>query len=58
MIISTAKVGAMKQVKIDQNECIGCQACVDLCPDIFAFNEDENKAHVIKPEGEDQACID
>ena len=47
----------MKQVKIDQDECIGCQACVELCPDIFAFNEDENKAHVVKPEGGDQAPV-
>lgn len=48
----------MKQVEIDQDECIGCGACVELCPAIFAFNDDENKAYVTTPEGGDQACID
>jgi len=48
----------MKQVVIDQEECIGCGACVELCPDIFALDEDENKAYVTTPEGGDEACID
>ncbi len=48
----------MKQVEIDQDECIGCGACVELCPDIFAFNDDENKAYVVTPEGGNEACID
>ena len=43
---------------IDQDECIGCETCVELCPDIFAFDEDKGKAHVIKEEGGDNACID
>lgn len=48
----------MKPVEIDQDECIGCGACVELCPYIFAFNDDENKAYVTTPEGGDQNCID
>lgn len=48
----------MKQVRIDQDECIGCGACVELCPDIFAFDDDENKAYVTVPEGGNQACIE
>jgi len=48
----------MKQVIIDEDECLGCSACVELCPDIFAFNEDENKAYVTESESEDQNCID
>jgi ferredoxin len=48
----------MKQVKIDQDECIGCGACVELCPDIFAFDDTENKAYVTTPEGGSEACID
>ena len=47
----------MKQVVIDQDECIGCGACVELCPNIFAFNDDENKAYVTTPEGGDQAVL-
>lgn len=47
----------MKQVKIEQDECIGCGACVELCPDIFAFDDDQNKAYVTAPEGGNQECI-
>ena len=35
------------EVKIDQDECIGCEACVEICPAVFGFDEDEGKAHVI-----------
>ena len=48
----------MAKVEIDQEECIGCETCVELCPDVFAFNEDEGKAYVIKEEGGDADCID
>ncbi len=47
-----------KQVVIDTDECIGCETCVELCPEIFAFDEDAEKAHVIKAEGGDEECID
>ena len=48
----------MKEVKIDQDECLGCGACVELCPDIFAMNTDDNKAYVTTPEGGNQDCIE
>lgn len=48
----------MKEVKIDQEECIGCETCVELCPDIFAFDTGENKAYVVTPEGGNQDCIE
>ena len=47
-----------KQVAIDEEECVGCETCVELCPDIFAFDDDAEKAHVIKTEGGDEDCID
>ncbi|NLZ16208.1 MAG: ferredoxin [Desulfobulbaceae bacterium] len=47
-----------KQVEIDRDECMGCEACVELCPDIFEFDSDEVKAIVIKPEGGDEKCIE
>lgn len=47
-----------KQVRIDEEECIGCETCVELCSDVFAFNEDEGKAYVIKEEGGDEDCIE
>jgi ferredoxin len=48
----------MKEVKIDQDECLGCGACVELCPDIFAMNTDDNNAYVTTPEGGNQDCIE
>ena len=48
-----------KQVVIDTDECIACETCVELCPDIFAIDEaDPDHANVIKPEGGDEACIE
>jgi ferredoxin len=40
-----------KEVIIDTDECIGCETCVELCPEVFAFDEDTEKAYVIKAEG-------
>ena len=40
-------------IKIDQETCIGCGACVSLCPGTFKLNE-EGKSEVISEE--DTAC--
>lgn len=47
-----------KEVTIDQEECIGCEACVELCPEVFSFDSDEEKASVIEGAGGDQACVE
>jgi ferredoxin len=52
-------VSAMaKRVVIDSDECIGCESCVELCAEVFAYNEDEEKAEVIMPEGGPEDCIE
>ena len=40
-----------KRVYVDQDECIGCGSCEEICPEVFKLNEDTEKAEVIKPEG-------
>lgn len=30
----------MKNLFIDEQECIGCDLCVELCPDLFISNGD------------------
>ena len=39
-----------KAVYIDEEECIGCASCVEICPEVFQMKEGEEKAEVIKPE--------
>ncbi len=34
------------KVKIDEEECTGCEACVDICPDVFEMTEDGDLARV------------
>ena len=46
-----------KRVVIDEDECVGCESCTDLCPDVFEFDADAEKAKVVKPEGGDENCI-
>jgi ferredoxin len=37
----------MAEVIIDQEECIGCESCVEICPEVFGFDESEEKAYII-----------
>jgi ferredoxin len=45
-------------VCIDTDECIGCESCVEICPEVFGFNQQEEKAEVIMPEGGPEECIE
>jgi ferredoxin len=40
-----------KRVYIDEEECIGCGTCEEICDEVFKLNEETDKAEVIKPEG-------
>ena len=33
-------------ISVDQEECIGCQSCVEICPEVFGFDDTEEKAYV------------
>ncbi|MGB5984096.1 MAG: ferredoxin [Desulfobacterales bacterium] len=46
------------QVYIETEECIGCESCVELCPDVFGFDDEEEKAFVVIPEGGPEECIE
>ena len=35
-------------IKIDQDKCIGCGACVGMCPEVFELKD--GKAHVKSPD--------
>ncbi|MEW6173587.1 MAG: ferredoxin [Bacillota bacterium] len=38
------------RVEVDQDLCIGCGTCVDLCPEVFEWMEAEEKAKAIENE--------
>ena len=42
-------------INIDKDLCIGCSACVALCPKSFKLNEEEAKAEVISQDDKDCA---
>ncbi len=36
---------------IETEDCLGCESCVEICPEVFVFNESLEKAQVINPDG-------
>jgi ferredoxin len=46
-----------KRVTIDEELCIGCGTCEEICPAVFHLNEEAEKAEVIKPEGGPELLI-
>jgi ferredoxin len=45
-------------VTLVEEECIGCQSCVELCPDVFGFDDETEKAYVYKEHPMDEECIE
>jgi ferredoxin len=44
-------------IVINEEDCMGCETCVQLCPDVFEMNEAGDKAIVINPDA-DADCVD
>jgi len=42
---------------VDQDECIGCESCVQICPAVFEIN-DEGKAAVLPSSDGSEECIE
>ena len=45
-------------VTIDEDECLGCESCVEICPSVFAMNDEGDKAVVIEGADGDEECVD
>lgn len=48
----------MAEIIINQDDCLGCEACVETCPEVFAMQEDEGKAYVLEGADVNQACVE
>ena len=46
-----------KRVVMDEEECIGCGSCEDICPEVFKLNKETEKSIVTKPEGGPEELI-
>ncbi|WP_029897584.1 ferredoxin [Desulfohalovibrio reitneri] len=44
-------------IVIDEEECVGCESCVELCPDVFAMDDDGEKAVVLAADS-DADCVE
>lgn len=47
-----------RTVAIDTDDCVGCGTCAELCPTVFALDEEAGKASVIPPGGGPEDCIE
>ena len=45
-------------VYIDEDECIGCGTCEEICPEVFKLDLETEKAAVIMPEGGPEDLIE
>jgi ferredoxin len=45
-------------VYIDEDECIGCGTCEEICPEVFKLNTDTEKAEVIMPDAGPEDLIE
>lgn len=46
------------KVVLDEECCVGCGTCAELCPDVFEMDDEGEKANVILPEGGSKECIE
>jgi ferredoxin len=44
-------------IEINEEECMGCEACVETCPDVFEMNDDGDKA-IVKDADSTADCVE
>ena len=41
------------KVKVDQESCIGCGMCIDVCPKVFKYNDEDKSEPIMQEVPED-----
>ncbi len=49
------KIGNFCMMKVDKEKCIGCGACVSLCPEVFELKDGKS---VVKGDGDCDEAVD
>jgi ferredoxin len=45
------------KVTVDEETCIGCESCVEMCPEVFEMSDDKAIVKVDEvPEGVEESC--
>ena len=45
------------KVKVDRDECAGCELCVDTCPEVFEMDDDLARAKVEEVPAEHEDAV-
>lgn len=45
------------EVYVDQDGCISCGLCVNACPQVFEFNEDDKSVVVKQPDQNEEEAV-
>lgn len=53
---TTEVIPVAKVPVVDQNECTGCESCVDIAPNTFKMNDDD-VSEVMNPTGDPEDVI-
>lgn len=48
--------GKTMTVKIDRDECIGCGMCADICPAVYAMDDESIATVVAQPDAASEEC--
>jgi ferredoxin len=44
------------KISLDEDKCIGCGVCCQVCADVFSLNEASGVAKVLRPDTE-ETCV-